>query len=198
MTAPKPRPGARLRTLLRGCLVEQRAALVLAALALCGVVLADVLAPWPLKIIFDHLLLAKPLPEALSRLQPLLDWGTWPALLACAGAIAAIALAAGALSYLQLYTSARIGHRITWRLRSELFAHLQRLSLAHHRTQRTGEQLTKVAGDTNLLRDMFSEGALTLGRHAVTLLAMLAVMFWLNWQLAAVVALTLPPLLGVI
>ncbi len=198
MTAPKPRPGARLRTLLRGCLIEQRAALVLAALALCGVVLADVLAPWPLKIIFDHLLLAKPLPEALSLLQPLLDRGVWPALLACAGAIAAIALAAGGLSYLQLYTSARIGHRITWRLRSELFAHLQRLSLAHHRTQRTGEQLTKVAGDTNLLRDMFSEGALTLGRHGVTLLAMLAVMFWLNWQLAAVVALTLPPLLGVI
>lgn len=198
MNASSTRKGARLRTLLRTCLAEQRVALVLAAIALCGVVLADVLAPWPLKIIFDHLLLAKPLPEALSLLQPLLDRGVWPALLACAGAIAAIALAAGGLSYLQLYTSARIGHRITWRLRSELFAHLQRLSLAHHRTQRTGELLTKVAVDTNLLRDMFSDWALTLGRHGVTLLAMLAVMFWLNWQLAAVVALTLPPLLGVI
>jgi ATP-binding cassette subfamily B protein len=40
---------------------------------------------------------------------------------------------AGALSYLQLYTSAKLGHRITWRLRGELFAHLQRLSLAFHR-----------------------------------------------------------------
>jgi ABC-type multidrug transport system fused ATPase/permease subunit len=102
------------------------------------------------------------------------------------------------LSYLQLYTSARIGHRITWRLRGELFAHLQRLSLAHHRGTRVGELITKVAGDTNLLRDMFADWLLTFGRHAVTLVAMLAVMFWLNWQLALVVSATLPPLLLVI
>ena len=198
MTTGASAPGSRLRTLVVGCLREQRVSLVLAAVALCGVVLADVLAPWPLKIIFDHILLAKPLPAALSWLQPLLDWGTWPALLASTGAIAALALASGALSYLQLYTSARVGHRITWRLRGELFSHLQRLSLAHHRSQRTGELITKVAGDTNLLRDMFSDWALTLGRHAVTLVAMLAVMFMLNWQLALIAAVTLPPLLGAI
>ena len=198
MTEQASLPGARLRSIVRASLREQRVALGLAAFGLCGVVLAEVLAPWPLKVIFDHILLAKPLPSALSWLQPLLDWGTWPALLSAAGAIAAIALASGALSYLQLYTSARVGHRITWRLRGELFTHLQRLSLAHHRAQRTGELITKVAGDTNLLRDMFSEWALTLGRHAVTLVAMLAVMFMLNWQLALVAAVTLPPLLGVI
>ena len=55
-------PGSRLRALVRECLAEQRLAIVLAALALAGVVLADVLAPWPLKIIFDHILLARPLP----------------------------------------------------------------------------------------------------------------------------------------
>jgi hypothetical protein len=55
-----------------------------------------------------------------------------------------------------------------------------------------------VASDTNLLRDMFADWALTLRRHALTLVAMLAVMFMLNWQLALVVAATLPPLLGVI
>jgi len=192
------RPGARLRALVGAGLKEQSLALGLAALALLGVVLADVLAPWPLKIIFDHILLAKPLPASLAVLQPLLAWGTWPALLAAAGAIAAIALAAGALSYLQLYTSAKVGHRITWRLRGELFAHLQRLSLAYHHDARSGEVLTKVAGDTNLLRDMFSEWSLTFGQHLITLVAMLAVMFLLNWKLALVVATTLPPLLVVI
>lgn len=197
-TGTPARPGARLRALIGACLKEQRVALGLAALALLGVVLADVLAPWPLKIIFDHILLAKPLPASLAFLQPLLGWGTWIALLVAAGAIAAIALAAGALSYLQLYTSAKVGHRITWRLRGELFAHLQRLSLAYHRDRRSGELLTKVAGDTNLLRDMFSDWALTFGRHLLTLVAMLVVMFLLNWQLALVVATTLPPLLAVI
>ena len=188
----------RLRTLIAECLREQRMALLLAALALCGVVLCDLLVPWPMKLIFDHILLARPLPSSLALLQPLLSLGAWPALVACAAAIAAIALASGALSYLQLYTSAQVGHRITWRLRGELFAHLQRLSLAHHRTTRVGELITKVAGDTNLLRDMFSDWLLTLGRHVVTVLAMLAVMFWLNPPLALAVAATLPPLLGVI
>ena len=188
----------RLRTLIAECLREQRMALLLAALALCGVVLCDLLVPWPMKLIFDHILLAKPLPPSLAPLQSLMALGPWPALVACAVAIAAIALASGALSYLQLFTSARIGHRITWRLRGELFAHLQRLSLAHHRTTRVGELITKVAGDTNLLRDMFSDWLLTLGRHVVTVLAMLAVMFWLNPPLALAVAATLPPLLGVI
>jgi len=198
ITTTPPRPGARLRVLVRACLKERRLALSLAAVALLGVVLADVLAPWPLKIIFDHILLAKPLPPTLALLQPVLDWGTWPALTVATLAIAAIALAGGVLAYLQLYTTAKVGHRITWRLRGELFAHLQRLSLAFHRDSRSGELLTKVAGDTNLLRDMFSDWALTLGRHALTLVAMLSVMFLLNWQLALVVAATLPPLLGVI
>ena len=188
----------RLRTLILECLREQRVALLLAALALVGVVVCDVLVPWPMKLIFDHVLLAKPLPPSLALLQPLLALGAWPALVACAASIAVIALASGALSYLQLYTSAQVGHRITWRLRGELFAHLQRLSLAHHRTTRVGELITKVAGDTNLLRDMFSDWLLTLGRQALTVIAMLAVMFWLNPVLALAVAATLPPLLVVI
>jgi ABC-type multidrug transport system fused ATPase/permease subunit len=188
----------RFRTLITDCLREQRVSLLLAALALLGVVLCDLLVPWPMKLIFDHILLAKPLPPSQRLLQPLLDLGAWPALVVCAVAIAAIALASGALSYLELYTSARVGHRITWRLRGELFAHLQRLSLAHHRASRVGELITKVAGDTNLLRDMFSDWLLTLVRHVATLLAMLAVMFWLNAWLALAVAATLPPLLAVI
>lgn len=189
---------SRFRSLVLACLREQRLALALAAAGMLGVVAAELLAPWPLKIVFDHVLLGRPLPAALAPLQPLLAAGPWPALLAMAGAIALLALAAGALSYLQLYTSAQVGHRITWRLRSELFAHLQRLSLAFHRGSRSGELIAKVAGDTNQLRDLFTDWALTFVRHALTLAAMLAAMAWLNARLALVVALTLPPLLGAI
>lgn len=193
-----PAAGSRLRAVIAACLREQRLPLALAALSLLGVVAAELLAPWPLKIIFDHLLLGHPLPAALAPLQPLLDLGAWPALVAMAAAIALIALAVGALSYLQLYTTAQVGHRITWRLRCALFTHLQRLSLAYHRASRSGELLTKVASDTNLLRDLFAEWLLTFARHALTLVVMLVVMFLLNWQLALVVLATLPPLLGAI
>ena len=189
---------SRLRAVIVGCLKEQRLALALAALSLLGVVAAELLAPWPLKIIFDQLLLGHPLPPAMASLQPLFDLGAWPALVLLAASIALIALAEGALSYVQLYTTAKVGHGITWRLRSALFTHLQRLSLAYHRASRSGELLTKVAGDTNLLRDLFAEWMLTFVRHVVTLVAMVVVMFMLNWQLALVVVATLPPLLGAI
>jgi ATP-binding cassette, subfamily B, bacterial len=191
-------PPSRFRQLIRECLREQRLAMALAAVGMVGVVLAELLAPWPLKIVFDHVLLANPLPASMAFLQPLLAAGPWPALLLLAAAIALVALAAGAASYLQLYMSAQVGHRITWRLRSELFAHLQRLSLAFHRGSRTGELVTKVASDTNLLRDLFADWALTFARQGLTLVAMLGAMVWLNPRLALVVSLTLPPLLGVI
>ncbi|MEQ1804879.1 MAG: ABC transporter ATP-binding protein, partial [Burkholderiaceae bacterium] len=195
MTRLASHANRQMRSLVISCLKEQRFAVALALIGAVGVVLAELFAPWPLKIIFDHILLAKPLPAALSPLNAMLEWGTWPALVLMASAIAVIALASGVMAYLQLYSSARVGHRITWRLRGELFAHLQRLSLAFHRSNHTGELISKVASDTNLLRDMFAEWALTFVRNALTVIAMLAVMFMLNWQLAVAVATTLPPLL---
>ena len=195
----KPLPStSRLGAVIRDSLREQGAGVLVAALCLLGVIAMDLVAPWPLKVIFDHVLLAHPLPTWLSPLQGLLALGTWPALLAMAGAIAAIALLAGAFSYLQLFTTAKIGYRITYRLRSLLFTHLQRLSLAFHHKSRSGELLTKVASDTNQLRDMFADWALSFAAQLLTLVTMLGVMFWLNWQLAAVVAATLLPLMAVI
>ena len=191
-------PRSPLARVIAESLAGQRGGLAVAALCLLGVIAMELVAPWPLKIIFDHVLLGHPLPAWLAPLAPLLALGTWPGLVAMAGAIAAIALAAGAFSYGQLFTTAKIGYRITYRLRSVLFTHLQRLSLAYHHRTRTGELLTKVASDTNQLRDVFADWALTFVAHALTVAAMLGVMFWLNWRLALAVAATLLPLMVVI
>ncbi len=187
-----------LARVIRECLRAQRGSMLVASLCLLGVIAMELIAPWPLKIVFDHVLLAHPLPSWLTPLQGLLAMGTWPALLVLAGAIAAIALLAGMFSYLQLFKTAQIGYSITYRLRSLLFAHLQRLSLAFHHRSRSGELLTKVASDTNQLRDMFADWALSFAAQGLTLVTMLGVMFWLNWRLASVVALTLLPLMAVI
>ena len=191
-------PTSPLRAVIVDSLRSQRTGLLVATVCMFGVIAMDLIAPWPLKIIFDHVLLGHPVPAAWGPLHGLLALGTWPALVAMASAIAAIALLAGAFSYLQLFTTAKIGYSITYRLRSLLFSHLQRLSLAFHHRSRTGELLTKVAADTNQLRDVFADWALTFAANLLTVTAMLAVMFWLDWQLAAVVAATLLPLMLVI
>lgn len=198
MIETHPRRRSRLRTVIVDSLRLERRSVIVAALSLLGVIAMELLAPWPLKFVFDHILLARPLPDQLAGLQGLLSLGSGTALAVCAAAIAAIALLAGGFSYLQIYTTAKVGYSITYRLRGALFGHLQRLSLAYHQRSRSGELLTKVASDTNLLRDVFSDWALTTIAHALTLTAMLSVMFWLNWRLALVVASTLLPLLVVI
>lgn len=187
-----------LGQVIRACLRAQQGSVVIAAVCLLGVIAMDLVAPWPLKIIFDHVLLSHPLPGWMAPMQPLLAMGPWPALVALASTIAAIALLAGLFSYLQLFKTAQIGYSITYRLRGLLFTHLQRLSLAFHQQNRSGELLTKVASDTNHLRDMFADWALRFAAQILTLVAMLGVMFWLNWRLASVVAVTLVPLMAVI
>lgn len=189
-------PGVRrVRRVVRDTLRANRRAAVLALVSLAGTVVVELAAPWPLKLILDQVLLGQPLPAHFAPLAPLFAAGAWPALTALALSIAAIALAAGVLGYVQLLCTARIGQQVTWRLRGELFAHLQGQSLAWHRQARTGELLTKVAGDTAMLRDVVAEAALSLLRHALTLAGMLTLMLMLNLRLGLVVAATLPPLL---
>ncbi len=188
----------RLNEVVARSLRGQISGLSIAALSLLGAILMDLVAPWPLKVIFDQVLLDKPLPGSLAWLQGLMDLGTWPALAVMAGSIAVIALMSGVFSYLQFYNTARIGYQITHQLRSVMFAHLQRLTMAFHNRSRSGELLTNVAGDTNQLRDVFADWALTFAAHSLTLIAMLGVMFWLNWQLALAITSTLLPLFALI
>lgn len=195
---PRPDPSGAFGRIVRAGFRAQWRALAWAVLGLVGLVAAELLAPWPLKLIFDQVLLGRPLPAGQAWLAPWLAHDAVTLLGLLAAAIAGIALVAGACAYLQMHHSAQVGHHLTWRLRGELFAHLQRLSLAHHQQHRAGELLTKVVSDTQLLRELFSDGLLTLVRQSLTLVAMLAVMLWLDWRLALVVVTTLPPLLAVI
>jgi ATP-binding cassette subfamily B protein len=189
---------SRLRAVILTCLKAQRLPLALAALSLLGVVAAELLAPWPLKIIFDHTAAG---PAAAA----------WAGAAAAAAGPGRLARPGGLRSGHRAHRAGRGGAVLPaalhhgacgpphhQALRGALFTHLQRLSLAYHRASRSGELLTKVAGDTNLLRDLFAEWMLTFVRHALTLVAMVVVMFVLNWQLALVVLATLPPLLGTI
>jgi ATP-binding cassette subfamily B protein/subfamily B ATP-binding cassette protein MsbA len=164
--------------------------------SLLGVTAMELLSPWPLKIVIDYILLAKPLPAGWPGLQGLLAGGPIAAITLISCAIAAIALLSGAFAYLQSYLSAKIGYELVYTLRRELFSHLQQLSLSFHSRARSGELLNKVASDTNLIRDVFADWAINFAAQFLMLVGVLAIMLMLNWQLAAVVLATLPLLFG--
>lgn len=197
MTAPS-HTANRLRDVVLGHLRSVRGALAGAAVCLIGVIATELLAPWPLKIIFDHILLDKPLPASMSFLGALLAHGPMISLLTLAGVVVLIALASGAFSYGQIYITSKVGHQLTYRLRRELFARLAQCSLAFHNRSRSGELLMKVSSDTAALRELFTDWILTVASHSLLVIGILAVMFFLNWQLSIVVALTLPVLAAVL
>jgi ATP-binding cassette subfamily B protein/subfamily B ATP-binding cassette protein MsbA len=183
---------ARLRGSILVEMMRLRGRVVLAALGLVGVIVTELVAPWPLKIVIDYILLAAPLPDHLGWLQGLLDRGAGVALAAVSASIAVIALAAGTFSYLQINQSSRIGHELVHALRVELFGHLQRLSLSFHTRAQSGEMLARVTADTNQIRDVFSDWLLQFVAQALMVAGMLGIMFFMEWRLALGVFGTLP------
>lgn len=192
---PGPRAHTRgFNTIVLEQLRQVRGSLALAAASMLGYTLTDLLAPWPLKLIFDHVLLDRPLGQALAPLGGLLQANKPLAVLVIALAIIVIATLRGLFAYVQLYQTSRIGYRITYALQQRLFVHLQRLSLTFHHHARSGELLTKLTSDTKALKDVFADSALSLASEALTLLGMFVIMFALNWRLSVIVLLTFPAL----
>ena len=181
-----------LAAIVREHLSEVRGSLILSAFCMAGYTLTELIAPWPLKIIFDHILLDKRLPGSLIWLSPVISFGKPAAVIAISLAILLIALFRGVFAYFQSFITSRIGYELVYRLRSELFGHLQQLSLSFHARVRTGELLTKVVSDTSALKDVFAESALTFTSHLLTVVGMFIIMFTLNWRMGLIVLATFP------
>lgn len=189
---------ARFRAIIASHLRSAKGHLTLAAGCLLGVTLMQLVAPWPLKLIFDYILLQKPIPSSLAFLETVSQ--SWPlALLAgLAASITVIASMNGALSYAQSFVTSAIGHRLVFTIRRHLFAHVQGLSLSFHSQTRSGELLTKLTSDTHTLKNAFTDIPLAVSGHLLTFFGMFVVMFVINWELSLIILATMPILISVL
>ena len=185
-------PATRFRHLFLANLREVRGRLLFAALCTLGATAAELLKPWPLKIILDHVILDKPVPRALHALQGLFPAGKVPLLFEAAAGIVVIALLGGLFSYFQIFITSSIGYRMVYALRRELFTHLQTLSLGFHTHARSGDLLTKIAGDTNTLKDVFADSILKFTSYVLTVAGMLAILAAIDWKIGLIALATLP------
>lgn len=128
---------------------------------------ATLASPWPLKLVIDRLV-ARERPFDLTEDDVVL----------LAGVVVLIFLIAG-LSALAQYCSDvwlnRSGEQIVHDLRVVLYDHLQRLSLAFHDTQKTGNLVTRLTGDVNSVGQLFSESLGKIVSAVLLLLGMAAV-----------------------
>src|SRR5438094_4149223 len=101
-------------------------------------------------------------------------------------AMVLIALFGGLFSYSQIFITSSVGYKMVYSLRRELFSHLQRLSLSFHSRARSGDLMTRIAGDTNQLKDTFAESILKFTTFALELTGMFTIMLFVNWRVGLI------------
>lgn len=156
---------------------------------------ADLLEPWPLKIVFDYVLGSKQMPAALAHVVHSTVGQTKPAILQFAAfAVVAIAIMGAISSYTEKYLTTSVGQRVMHDLRHTLYHHIQRLSLSYYEQQKTGDLIVRITNDIDAVQDLVSSALLGIVIDVLTLAGMLAVMFYLDWDFT-LIALSVAPVL---
>jgi len=170
-------------------------ALTIALFAVLGETLADILEPWPIKIVVDNLLQSKQLPGRLGGIVSELFGDNKLAILNFAvAAVAAIAVVGAVSSYVEKYLTTSVSQWVTHDLRRTLYNHIQRLSLAEYDKARTGDLITRVTSDIEAIQDFINSALLGVVVNVLTLVGMIGVMFYINWRFT-LIALAIAPLL---
>jgi len=169
--------------------------LIVGALMLLSIA-ANLLKPWPLAVIVDSVLGEKPISGWLHSALGSLNKENL--LLALASAILLLHLGHSALSSAQNFIAIQVGLRGLRRVRDEVFACLQRLSLRFHQGTRTGDIIHRAAWDTYSFQTLFQQGMITAGTASLSLILMVVVMWRVNALLTLVSVAIVPALLIVI
>ena len=101
------------------------------------------------------------------------------------------------LNYIVTYYGHTFGIRVEADIRQDLFTHMQQLSCDYYDQNRTGKLMSRLTTDLFELTELAHHGPEDLLTSALTILGALAVMASIRWQLALVVALTIPVFLTV-
>jgi ATP-binding cassette, subfamily B, bacterial len=170
---------------------QQKALLISSFTALMVEIVLHLLEPWPLKFIFDSILLRddRTQPVQLPLLPPL---NPLLAITVLAGILLLLTLLRAAMAYLSVVGMTQAATNILTEVRAKLYIHIQRLSLSFHHKSRSGDLLTRVTSDIERLRQVMVMAILPLIAHSLTLLSMIGVMFWMHWELALIAAIIFP------
>jgi ATP-binding cassette subfamily B protein len=104
-----------------------------------------------------------------------------------------IAIATAAIGVWQTYISNVIGQRVMHDLRAAVYRHLQRMSLAFFTRTRTGEVQSRIANDIGGIDSVVTTTATSIAQNATTVIATIVAMVLLDWRLAAISLVFVPP-----
>ena len=158
----------------------------------------SLLAPVPLAIVVDSVLGEQPPPAFLDGLLPATVTGSDSSLLVVA---AVLVIAVALLNQLQVLGSSLLstytGEKLVLGFRSQLFRHIQHLSLSYHDAIGTSDSTYRIQYDSSAIRYIAIDGVIPFITATIMLVSMLYVTFRIDWQLA-MVALAVTPILFII
>src|SRR5215813_3671032 len=188
-----PLPSRRLS--IRNLLKPHWGALTFGLLAVAGEAAANLLQPWPLKIVLDDVLRSRTDHATVMRwIQIYLGDDKLAILKFACAAVLLIACLDAVSSYVEKYLTTSVGQWIAHDLRQMVYSHIQRLSLAFHDQERTGDLISRVTSDIDAIQSFITQGLLGILINLITLLGMIGVMFYLDWRFT-LIALSISPIL---
>jgi ATP-binding cassette subfamily B protein len=116
---------------------------------------------------------------------PLLAW--------LAAGMVAVAAVTAVLGVVQTWISTKVGQQVMHRLRTDVFAHLQRQSVAFFTRTRTGEVQSRITNDIGGMQSVVTSTATSVASNLTTAVATAAAMAVLSWQLSLISLVVMPP-----
>lgn len=181
--------------LFRKELMKHWPQLTIAVLCALGYTAMRLAEPWPLKFVFDNVLVNEPLVTPWSWLNTWLGDDRMRVLALATVSVLALALLRGVFYYFQNVLTTQVGQDVVIKIRQRLFAHVQALSIRFHNESSTGDLLMRFTGDINNLRQLLAASLLSLISESIILVSFITVMFILNWQLAILAIITAPTIM---
>ena len=168
-------------------------AIVLAAMLL--EIAASLAAPWPLKLVLDDALGNHKLPDWLAWAH---DYGferhTLGVALFAGVATLVIAVVGAIATYIDNYYTTSVGQWVANDLRIRIYQHLHRLSLRFYDTAKTGALMSTITSDVATIQSFASSSTLSIIVDVITIVFMIGLMFWLDWDFT-LIALAITPFL---
>ena len=182
--------------LVRALLAPYSGALAIILVAMLVETAMSLAAPWPLKIILDNVVGTHKAPEWLHALRFVDLGGDKIELAAVAGLLVVVIAALNAIaSYAENYYTESVSQWVAHDLRMRVYEQLQRLSLGFYDTHQVGAILSTITTDVKTIQNFASSGTLGILVDLMTIVGMLGIMFWLDWDFALVAIAATPFLL---
>ena len=145
----------------------------------------NLLKPWPFKVIIDDWLpmmmnkraRGMPLIDVTSRSHPA------ESLFFLCLALVVIQFLWGVCNWATNYILVKVGLHALLKIRTDLYSHLQRLSLKFHDTRRSSDSTFRVAYDSQAIQTIYNKGFTGIFGSVITLIATFVIMVRLDWQL---------------